>query len=142
MEKSQTIVSHDGVVTAVSTSAVTVRINAVSACASCAAHAKCGFAESKDKTLDIPTEHSSDYNVRQQVTVVIDHSRGLLAVWFAYLLPAILLIAVIVTLSVAHIPEGWVAIAALATLALYLLLLFLVRKKLDARFTLTISPKT
>ena len=142
MEKSETIVKHPGIVTAVSDKGVTVQINAVSACVSCAAHAKCGFAESKDKTLEIPTEHSSDYQIGQHVTVNIDHSRGLLAVWFAYLLPAILLIAVIVALSLAHIPEGLVALAALATLGLYILVLYIARRHIDSHFTLTISPNS
>ena len=140
MEKSDTLVKHDGTVVAVSDKTVTVSITAVSACASCAAHAKCGFAESKDKTLDIPSNHSGDYHVGQQVVVVIDHSRGLLAVWFAYLLPAILLLAVIVSLSLAHLPEGIVALAALATLAIYILILYLTRRRLDSHFTLTLIP--
>ena len=40
--------THDGIVTATGPHSVTVQIKSVSACASCAAHAKCGFAESKD----------------------------------------------------------------------------------------------
>lgn len=139
MEKSDTIIKHDGIVTAVSPTTVTVTIRSLSACATCAAHAKCGFAESKDKSLEIPTANSSDYQVGQQVTVHIDHSRGLLAVWFAYLLPAILLIAVIVGLSLTHIPEGIVALAAFAALGLYILVLYLLRHKIDSRFTLTLT---
>lgn len=142
MEKSQTIVKHPGVVTAVGAKGVTVTINSVSACASCAAHAKCGFAESKDKTLEIPTSHSGDYHVGQRVTVNIDHSRGLLAVWFAYLLPAILLIAVIAVLTIAHVPEGLVALAALACLGLYILVLYIARRRIDSHFTLTITPNS
>ena len=139
------IVQHDGLVVAVSPKSVTVQIRSVSACASCAAHAKCGFAESKDKTLEIPTQavkqsDSQTFAVGDPVTVTIDHSRGLLAVWFAYLLPALLLIAVIVALSLAALPEGLVALAALATLAIYILILYLFRRRLDSRFTLTVSP--
>lgn len=136
--------THPGIVTAVKPGFVTVQIESVSACASCQAHSKCGFAESKTKTLDVPTRslsHSATQSlaVGDPVTVTIDYSRGLLATWWAYILPSILIIAVIVTLSLLHLPEPAVILLSLSTLALYILLLFLLRHKLDSRFTLTLS---
>jgi sigma-E factor negative regulatory protein RseC len=138
MEKLERITTHDGIVTAVKSSSVTVQIHSVSACASCAAHAKCGFAESKDKELEIPTQQR--YNVGDHVTVCIDTSSGLRAVWIAYLLPAILIIAVVIVLSAASVPEGVVALAAFAVLALHILVLFILRHKIDRRFQITIEP--
>ena len=49
------IASHDGTVTEVLTNKVKVQIHVVSACASCEAHGKCGFADSKEKIMDIDT---------------------------------------------------------------------------------------
>ncbi len=130
--------NHNGIVKNTAPGRVTVQIESVSACASCAAHARCGFAESKDKTLEIPTDNWQRYQPGDNVTVQIDQSRGLLAVWWAYLLPAIILIAVIVALSLAHLPEWAVVLAAFATLALYILALYLSRHRLESRFTITI----
>ena len=129
---------HPGTVTAVKPGFVTVQITSVSACASCQAHSKCGFAESKTKTLDIPTT-DSELKVGAPVTVTIDHSRGLAATWWAYVLPAILLIAVIVGLSLTGLSELLVVLFTFATLGLYILILYLFRKKLDSKFTLTVS---
>ncbi len=129
---------HPGTVTAVKPGFVTVQITSVSACASCQAHSKCGFAESKTKTLDIPTT-DSELKVGDPVTVTIDHSRGLAATWWAYVLPAILLIAVIVGLSLTGLSELLVVLFTFATLGLYILILYLFRKKLDSKFTLTVS---
>lgn len=131
--------THPGTVLNVKPGSVTVKIQAVSACASCQAHARCGFAESKDKTLDIPTPEWQLYSQDQPVTVTIDTTHGLLATWWAYLLPALLLLAVAVSLSSAGLPETLVILLSLATLALYVLALYLWRKKLDGKFTLTIS---
>jgi sigma-E factor negative regulatory protein RseC len=141
---------HPGIVTAVKPGFVTVQIESTSACAACAAHSKCGFAESKTKSLDIPIPQdfktsrlrdfeTSSFAVGDRVTVTIDHTRGLLATWWAYVLPAILLIAVAVALSLAALPEPLVILLTFATLGLYLLVLYLFREKLDSRFTLELK---
>jgi sigma-E factor negative regulatory protein RseC len=151
--------THPGIVTAIKPGFVTVQIESTSACAACAAHSKCGFAESKTKSLDIPITAGSgqqvadsnqqlpatsyqlpaNLSVGDHVTVYISEERGLLAAWWAYFLPAMLLIAVAVTLSVLDIPEPLVILATLASLAIYILILYLLRKKLNHKFTLTLT---
>lgn len=141
MERLDRIASHDGIVTAVKPDRVTVKIEAVSACATCAAHGRCGFAESKNKTVEVPTGQWQQYKEGDSVTVHIDESRGMLAVWLAYVLPAVLMLTAIVGLSLAHVPEGLVALAALLVLGLYVFFLYLLRRKVERRFTLTVTPK-
>ena len=137
------IIEHKGVVTAVGDDMMTVQITSISACASCAAHAKCGFAESKEKTLEIPrsaTKHtkSSTFHVGDKIVVCIDESSGLKAVWTAYIVPALLIIGVVSGLSAANAPEGMVALAAFGVLGLYILALILLRKRIDKHFEITI----
>lgn len=139
MERLDRIASHDGVVIAVAPGRVRVRIEAVSACASCAAHGRCGFAESKEKEVDVPAADWSDYQPGQTVTVHIDESRGMLAVWLAYVLPALLMLAAIVGLSLARVPEWAVVLSAFAVLGLYILVLYLRRRRVERHFTLTVS---
>ena len=139
------IVEHEGVVTAMNEKTVTVQIKSVSACASCAAHAKCGFAESKDKTLEIPTQAirqsgNQAISIGSPVVVCIDSGSGMKAVWIAYLLPAIIIIGVVIALSAAGVAEGLVALAAFGVLGLHILALFLLRKKIEQRFQITIKP--
>ena len=137
--------THPGTVTAVKPGFVTVQIQSTSACAACQAHARCGFAESKTKTLDIPLPTpdsklpTTTYHIGDPVTVTIDHSRGLLATWWAYVLPAILVLVAVVAFSLASLPEPLVILLSLGTIALYVIVLFLLRKKLDSRFTLEVK---
>ena len=140
MENTNRIATHDGIVLSVAPKRVTVQIEAVSACGSCAAHAKCGFAESKNKTLEIPCAEWQSYHEGDRVVVHIDNSRGLQAVTIAYIVPALLLIAVIVGLSVAKLPEWVVVLAAFVTLGLYILALYLTRHKVEKHFTLSLEP--
>lgn len=139
MDSNQRIASHDGIVTAVNKGVVTVRIEAVSACASCAAHGRCGFAESKEKSIEVPTSDWSRYSLGDAVTVHVDESRGMLAVWLAYVLPAILMIAVIVGLSLAGLPEWLVVLGSFTILGIYILSLYLRRRHVERHFTLTIT---
>ncbi len=137
--------THPGIVTAVKEGFVTVQIESTSACAACQAHARCGFAESKTKTLDIPTQaieqsNNQTINVGDRVTVTIDHTRGLLATWWAYVLPAVLLLTAVVGFSLLKFPESLVILLSLAVIGLYTLLLFLLRQKLDSQFTLIVTP--
>ncbi len=133
---------HPGIVTAVKPGFVTVQIESTSACAACAAHSKCGFAESKTKSLDIPIDENfnDNFKVGDRVTVTIDHTRGLLATWWAYVVPAVLLMGAVVGFTLAELPEPIVILLSLAVLAVYILILFLLRKKLDSQFNLTVSP--
>ena len=147
MERIQRIATHDGTIVAVRPGMVDVQIVATSACAACAAHAKCGFAESKNKTVSVPLTQShnnaiTQYSVGDPVLVRIDQSRGMLAVWIAHILPAILMLGAIVGLSAAGVAEGLVALVALGVLGLYILLLYLLRHHVEGRFTLTLEPLT
>ena len=140
MERLDRVATHDGIVTKVLEGRVEVRIEAVSACASCAAHGRCGFAESKEKRVEVPTKEWQQYSVGQNVKVNIDESRGMQAVWIAYVLPSLLLLAVIIGLSIARLPEWMVVVSAFLMLTLYIVVLYLRRKKVEGKFTLTVAP--
>ncbi len=140
MERLDRVATHDGIVTKVLEGRVEVRIEAVSACASCAAHGRCGFAESKEKRVEVPTKEWQQYSVGQNVKVNIDESKGMQAVWIAYVLPSLLLLAVIIGLSIARLPEWMVVVSAFLMLTLYIVVLYLRRKKVEGKFTLTVAP--
>ena len=131
MERNRRIATHDGQVTKVKPGTVEVQIESVSACASCQAHAHCGFAESKNRTLEVPSAQWSQFHEGDTVRVNIDESRGMLAVWIAYVLPALL-----------HLPEWLVVLSAFAVLGLYIAVLYSYRKRIENMFTLTVEPAT
>ena len=139
MARLEKIATHPGVVKSVKEGFVAVEIAATSACASCEAHSKCGFAESKNKTIDVPTADWQQYHDGDSVTVCIDESRGLTAVWWAYVLPAVLMLAAILALSASGAAEWIVALAALAILGIYTALLYAFRRRLDSHFTITVT---
>ena len=133
------IASHQGIVTATRRGTVSVQIESVSACASCQAHGRCGFAESKNKTIEVPASDWQQYRVGDAAIVRVDERHGLLAVWIAYVLPALLMLGLIVGLSLAGVKEIVVILSAFLLLALYVAALYLFRGRVGSRFTLTVS---
>lgn len=136
MEK---LVTHDGVVIAVSKKRVQVKMEIHSACASCEAHSKCGFAESKDKVVDIDTDEWQQYHVGENVSVEISANRGMQAVFIAYVLPSIVLLGTFIVLCLLHLSEGAIALITLLSVGLYAVVLYFFRNRLQKKFILRIS---
>lgn len=133
------IATHSGIVVAADHGTVTVRMRVQSACSSCEAHAHCGFAESKDKTVEVQTSDWRSYAPGDPVVVAVNTELGLRAVLLAYLLPAAVLLAVFVFLTCAGLSEVVVALLSLASVALYGFILYLSRTRLQRRFSFSLS---
>ena len=133
-----TIAEHTGTVTKVGKGEVTVQIEAQSACSSCEAHGKCGFAESKKKKISIQTAEWQSYSEGDRVTVGINRSHGLQAAALAYILPGVLMIAVFIVVN-RYLGDLWSAIATIAFIVIYWGVLALFRSRLQQRFTFHLS---
>ncbi|MBR1799749.1 MAG: SoxR reducing system RseC family protein [Bacteroidales bacterium] len=139
MEKLDRIATHLGKVTDVREGLVVAEMEAVSACASCQAHSRCGFAESKNKIVEVPTADWQQYKKDEVVNIQIDEQHGLLAVLIAYVVPSIVMLAVIIVLSVMGVKEVFIIVSALGLLAVYTLVLYFTRGKVNNKFVLSVS---
>ena len=131
--------THDGTVLSVQPGTVKVQMQVLSTCASCEAHARCTFAEKKDKIVDVDTPHWQQYAQGDPVTVIISTGHGLLAVLIAYVLPAMLILGTFALLYALRLPELWIALATLGAVALYGLILYLCRGRLQRKFTFSLA---
>jgi len=132
MEK---IATHPGTVTKTVPGTVTVQMRVSSACATCEAHAKCGFADSKDKTVEVQTADWQQYSPGNHVTVVIQSGNGFKAVLIAYVMPGLLLLGSFVAFYLMHLGDGLTALLSLFVVCLYGLILYFLRDKLQKKFT-------
>ena len=132
-------IEHDGTVLATQKGRVDVRIEVLSACAHCAAHAKCGMADSKDKTVSAFTTDWQSYQPGEPVKVTLSEQNGLKAVRLAYVLPAIIILAAFAVLNIMKVPELWTALITLAVSACYAGILYLVRDRLQKKFAIDIA---
>lgn len=132
-------VNHKGKVIKMTPQVTTVAILQDGACAGCHAAGLCGMAEVAEKAVEVPTDPYAGYGVGDEVSVVLKASMGMKAVWLAYFIPLLVLLAVIlglIGLGVAEVPAG---LAGIAAVAVYYLLLYLFRDKLRNEYIFTIK---
>jgi positive regulator of sigma E activity len=137
----QEVAKHPGTVISITEGSVKVNITTLSACGTCSAHAHCGFAESKDREIDVDTADWQNYQVGQHVIVSVNEGLGFLAVVWSYLLPAVLLLAGIITLLCVTHNEPLSVLITLIIIAIYYFLLYHYRSHLQRRFTFGISAE-
>jgi len=132
-------VSHKGKVIKMTPQLTTVSILQHGACSACHAAGLCGMADLAEKTVEVPTDPYAGYGVGDEVEVLLKASMGMKAVWLAYFIPLLIVIAVIlglVALGVGEVPAG---VSGLGALALYYFLLWLFRDRLKNEYIFTIK---
>ena len=140
MKTSNEEISHSGVIVEITPEVTTVEIVSESACSACHASALCGLSESKKKAVQVPTT-LGDWEVGQEVLVNFKRSMGFKAVWIAYVVPLVFLVAVLLSLSAAGLPELACGLLAIAAVAVYYVFVFLFRDKLRNQYSFYIKAK-
>ena len=92
------------------------------------------MSEMTEKRLTVPKPDDKEFIVGQPVKIVMNTKQGNKAAVFAYLIPALLMIAKIVTLSNLNIKDWIAAIAGIGIVAIYYLVLYFFREKLRNDF--------
>lgn len=140
MSSESSKIEHLGVVESIDSEYIRVRITATSACAACHAKGNCSVSEKEDKIIEIPRKEGDDTFAKgQTVKVVLDVKAGLLSVWWAYVLPAVMLLATLLIAVKCGVNEGLAALLALAAVACYYYLLFVARGKIASKTSMYIE---
>lgn len=130
----QETISHEGVVTKITDDTLEIKIISQSACAACHAKSACGMGEQAEKILTVPRPKGKEYSLNQRVLVKMAIGQGNKAAVLAYLIPILLLLAVLFTCLGCGLNEGVSALISIAALIPYYLILYLNREKLKRRF--------
>ena len=132
-------ITHPGIIESVGEKQVFVKILAMSACSSCHAKAMCNIAEVEEKIVEIRKAEGGNYKEGQEVTVSMKKSLGGMAVFLGYILPFILLMAVLLLVLVISGNEGLAGLLAIAALIPYYWLLYIFRDRLKRTFSFSIQ---
>lgn len=119
--------------------ATTVVILSSSACGECHAAGLCGVADMAEKTIEVAPDPYAHYKVGDEVEVVLKASMGFKAVWLAYCIPMVILLAAVLGLLALGLGEVVASVAGLAAIGLYYLGLWLFRDKLQNEYIFTIK---
>lgn len=131
------LVTHPGIVLGMEKNRVKVQIVTGSACGGCAAKGSCpskGSSESKETEVLAVADPGLTFSPGERIEVVMITRQGFLAVWWAFVLPILLFVGVILFLGPVIGHETLTALAALGTLGLSWGLLYIFRKKFENDF--------
>lgn len=134
MTNESNIISHEGFVTKITDEELEIKILSQSACAACHAKSACGMGEQAEKILTVPRPKGKDFALMQRVNVRMAIGQGNKAAVLAYLIPIILLLAVLFVCLGLGLDEGLSALIAIAALIPYYIILYLLRDKLKQKF--------
>ena len=132
-------VSHRGRIVQVTPDLTTVEIISSSACSSCHATGICGMSEYTKKAVEVPTRAWDGYRPGDEVNVVLRASMGHKAVWLAYVVPLLVMMAVLMAMLGLGAGELAAGLGAIGGVALYYLFLWLFRDKLRNEYIFTIE---
>jgi sigma-E factor negative regulatory protein RseC len=124
-------IEHLGVVDTIEGNCLHVVISQSSACADCKVAGHCNAAESKNKIIDIVTDNADKYKVGENVKVSTSNGIGMMATMYAYVLPLVLLMTVLIFVKAVTGNDGWSAMSALLSLIPYYACIYLLRKKIS-----------
>ena len=130
-------ISHKGVVIKVTPQVTTVSFTQHGACSECHAAGLCGMGDMADmaeKAVEVPTDPYTKRQVGDEVEVLLKASMGFKAVYLAYLIPLLIILAVILGLLALGVSEVISALAGLGAVAAYYLVLWLCRGKLQKEY--------
>lgn len=127
-------VSHPGVVVGFNDNDVEIEILSASSCGSCGIKSACGMSEMQEKRVTVPKPADKDFIIGQPVSIIMSAKQGNKAAVFAYLIPVILLVALILTLSSLQIKEWLSAVAGIGAVAVYYVVLYFFRDRLRNEF--------
>lgn len=126
-------IAHAGVISDISENVISVRIIQNTACSECHAKSACRVSESKEKIIEIPNRYEH-LHVGDNIIVEGSAIMGLKAVLYAFVLPLVLIVAVLI-LSIMYIQnEAIAACLSVLVLALYYCVLYIFRSKLKKKF--------
>lgn len=128
-------VTHNGIVISVDGVKASVKIEVQSACSGCHAKGLCSAADMAEKIIETVSEES--LTVGDSVVVEMDEKLGFKAVWFAFLIPFILLVTTLFAAWNLSGSESVAAFAGIGILVPYFLGLVVFKKYFKKNFVFT-----
>jgi len=130
-------IKHAGVIDSIVGRSVKVRIVQTSACAACKVASHCNASESKIKLVDVVCDSDVAARLKTGQDVVVSTTTAMVgnALLLGFGIPLLLLLCTLVTLIWLSYDEGTAALASIAVLLPYYLLLWAFNKRIGRRIT-------
>jgi sigma-E factor negative regulatory protein RseC len=135
---SDSSIEHRGIIRQISKDRAEVSIITKGACASCHIQGSCNPSEMQEKIIEVELLEAN-FSVGDQVCVFLQEREGVKALFWAYLLPFLLLIFLIFTVSYITSDELIIGLGSLSILPFYYFVLFLLKERIKKQFHFTLK---
>ncbi len=132
-------IQHRGIVERVEGDKVFVVVEQQSACAGCHANSMCSVGGAEKRVIEVLTPNASTFEADERVVVALQSTTmGLSSIVWGYLMPLVVLLVVLVGAKAMGVADGPAAVATLASIALYYVVLYLARRRFERMIKFTI----
>jgi sigma-E factor negative regulatory protein RseC len=131
-------VNHQGVIERIEGPTIYVKVARQSACTGCHAKSMCMVADGKEQIIEV-IDYSGAFHVNEVVMLSGETSMGLQAVGLAFVIPLVLVVAVIILGTNIQWKESTSALAGLLLLFPYYIILYFLRGTLKKKFIFSIK---
>lgn len=132
-------IEHSGTVVAVEEGRVDVELAVGDACEACSAKILCGMGVSDRKVVHVFTSMAGYYAVGEQVEVSVERYMGVKAVVYAYIVPFVLMLAVLLILFGAGANDLVAGLSCLGAVGIYYLVFYFFRHRFEKEITFKIN---
>ncbi len=128
-------ISHQGTIISIEAKHINVRIISMAGCVSCSVSGSCSASDLAEKIVEVVKPSNNPYKVGDLVSIVLNQSMGLKAVFLGYVAPFLVILFTLITMLSFNISEGISGIIALLMLIPYFGILFLLKKRIKDNFS-------
>jgi sigma-E factor negative regulatory protein RseC len=139
MKNSGDIIEHKGEIIEIGIDYIMVEIISQSACSSCNAKSMCSMSETESKVVEVENKGYEMFEIGETVNVILRKSLGFKALYISYLIPLLILILILLSLSSFGIGELTTGLSIIIALALYYIGVYLLRDRFKREFVFTIE---
>lgn len=132
-------IRHCGVIESINGKRARVRTVRSSACESCEAKAGCGGKHGRELLVDVVDERLEAHKPGDRVVVEIPARSGRQAVAIGFGIPLAAFVATLLALHAAGTSDEGAALAGIAAIAVYYLIIYMLRKRVNRHFTIHLA---
>lgn len=131
---------HEGVISKIRNNVVTVSLKGNISCEACNIKSACGISDSNSKEVEVYYPDKG-FKIHEDVIVILKKDLGLKAIFWAYVLPFLLLITILLVASTL-VPEWLAGLLSVSFLIPYYSILYMFRNKFKKIFKISILKTT
>lgn len=128
------IIEHEAIIREIKDSVIIADFVSKSACVSCQVKGMCSTSDIQQKTLEVVKPKEQSFEIGQTITVFINQSLGIRALFFGYLLPFLVLMFTLILMLTFTKKEGLSALVSLFILLPYYSILYFNKEKISQRY--------